>query len=340
MTRFSFRPAKVCSRSRARRESGRSRGSISWATTSPSRSRTVATGCAMRRSITAISASNCIARRAMAGRRSRHPPIRPSRKATRSTTCGAGRSTGARRASGRSRPAVPTSPASSGAERCRADSSAPSIMARAGTWCVPCGTIPSAGNGWAAAPICPAFIRSASIRAIPSACGLRSRPAASGSPRMPAQAGACAAKACAPNTLRPSRPTIPLPRTCIASRNAERRRSACGCSITTASSSLPTRARRSRRSPASSLRHSASRSSCTRASPTPRGSSPRSRTRNASRARANSSSRARATAAKASMFSPRAYRSRTPMTSSIAMRWRSTTRASGSPSARRRAGCG
>ena len=52
-----------------------------------------------------------------------------------------------------------------------------------------CGIIPSASSGWAAAPTCRAFIRSASTRAIRSACGSRSRPAASGSPRTPARAG-------------------------------------------------------------------------------------------------------------------------------------------------------
>jgi len=92
--------------------------------------------------------------------------------ATRSTTCGAGPSTGARPASGRSRPVGLTSPASSGAARCRAGSSARSIMGRAGTWSARSGIIPSASSGWAAAPTCPASIRSASIRATPSACGL------------------------------------------------------------------------------------------------------------------------------------------------------------------------
>ena len=59
-----------------------------------------------------------------------------------------------------------------------------------------------------------ASIRFASIRAIPGACGSRSRPAASGSPRMPARAGRSAARACAPNTRRRSRPTTPSPRMC------------------------------------------------------------------------------------------------------------------------------
>ena len=44
------------------------------------------------------------------------------------------------------------------------------------------------------APICPASIRFASIRAIPGECGSRYRPAAFGSPRIPARVGRCAAK--------------------------------------------------------------------------------------------------------------------------------------------------
>ena len=92
--------------------------------------RSRATALAMPRSTTVISASSCTARRRTAGRRSRRPPIRPSPRATTSTTCGAVRSTGARRASGRWRPAAPTSPGSSGAARCRAGCSARATTAQ------------------------------------------------------------------------------------------------------------------------------------------------------------------------------------------------------------------
>ena len=51
-------------------------------------------------------------------------------------------------------------------------------------------------------------------------------------------------------------------RTCTASSNVRLRRTACGCSTTTASSSPPTRAGPSQRSPASSRRRSGFRSSC------------------------------------------------------------------------------
>ena len=62
------------------------------------------------RSTTDILASNYTARPRTAGKRFRPPPIRLSPRAMRSTTCGAVRSTGARRASGRWRRAAPTSP--------------------------------------------------------------------------------------------------------------------------------------------------------------------------------------------------------------------------------------
>ena len=63
---------------------------------------------------------------------------------------------------------------------------------------------PKRKSGWAAAPTCPASTRFWSIRAIRSGCGSRSRPAASGSRRMPARAGRSAARACAPSTCRRS----------------------------------------------------------------------------------------------------------------------------------------
>ena len=50
------------------------------------------------------------------------------------------------------------------------------------------------------APIYRASIRSASIHAIHGACGSRSRPGVSGSPRMPVRAGHSAGRACAPST--------------------------------------------------------------------------------------------------------------------------------------------
>ena len=107
--------------------------------------------------------------------------------------------------------AAPTSPACSGAARCPAACSARATTARAGRSCARCGTIPSASNGWAAAPTCPASIRSASTRAIRSACRIggldRRRLAHRG---RAAQPGRCAARACAPNTCRRSRRTIPI----------------------------------------------------------------------------------------------------------------------------------
>jgi hypothetical protein len=67
-----------------------------------------------------------------------------------------------------------------------------------------------------------------------------------------------------------------------------------------------------------------SRSSCIRANPTRRGSCPRSRMRNECRAVGSSSSRAPATAAGLSIFSARACRNHTLMTSCIGTRSRST----------------
>ena len=146
-----------------------------------------------------------------------------------------------------------------------------------------------------------ASIRSASIRAIPGGCGSRSRPAASGSPRMPARVGHSAARECAPNTCRPSRPTTPSPRMSIAScsaRAAPERMwvqhhngifvsSDEGQTFTEITGVEPSTFGFAGRRPSARAR-------------TPPGSCPRSRTRSASRARASWSSRAPATAARAS----------------------------------------
>ena len=136
----------------------------------------------------AISASSCTARRRRAGRRSLRRPIRRSPKAMRRTTCGAGRSRGARRASGRSRPAAPTSRASSGAARCRAACFAPRDHGQSWEMIRSLWDHPKRKQWMGGGADLPGIHSIWSTRAIPT-CGLRSRPAASGSPRIAAPAG-------------------------------------------------------------------------------------------------------------------------------------------------------
>ena len=133
------------------------------------------------------------------------------------------------------------------------------------------------------------------------ACGSRSRPAASGSPRMPARAGRCAARACAPSMLPPEQTHDPIAQDvhCLA-----QCRGGAGAHVGAA----PQRhLRLLRRGPdlhrdhrrrAVDVRLRGRRASAR--ARTPRGSCPRSRTRSASRAKASWWSRARATAARAS----------------------------------------
>ena len=118
----------------------------------------------------------------------------------------------------------------------------------------------------------------------------------------------------------------------------ERARPPVGRSITTASSAATTPRRAGARSPTFRPPPSASPSPSIRASRTRPGSCRRSRTSAASRSTASSSSPAPATPARHSRSCGRACRRITPMTSSTAMRWRSTRPATGSPSPPRPAG--
>ena len=154
------------------------------------------------------------------GRRSPRPPIRPSPRATKRTTCGAGRSIGARPESGRSQPG--------GADE-------PGVI-----WC---GTLPGGlfrssdhGQSWdmirslwdhpkrkqwmgggADLPGIHSILRRPAQFQARVDCGLDRRHLVHRGCRRELER--CAAKACAPNTRRPSRLTIPSPRTSIVSRN-------------------------------------------------------------------------------------------------------------------------
>ena len=204
------------------------------------------------RSIMAISASSCIARRATSGRKSPRRPIRKSRKDSTKRICGAVPFRGARSASGRSRRAARTSRACFGAARCPAGCFVPTITAIAGQSSVRSGRIPSARNGWAAAPIGRAFIRSLSIRANSTARVDRRfdrRHLVHG--RREAKAGVSAARACAPNMCRPNSRMIRSRRTFIASCNAPAAPEPhVGRSITTAFSSRRMRVGRLAKLPA------------------------------------------------------------------------------------------
>ena len=100
------------------------------------------------------------------GRRSRLPPIRPSPKTQTTPTCGASRSRGLRCVSGSWVTAERTSPACCGAGRSPAACSARPTAAARGRSVARFGTIRDARSGSAAAPICRACTRSASIRAM------------------------------------------------------------------------------------------------------------------------------------------------------------------------------
>ena len=82
--------------------------------------------------------------------------------------------------SGRSKPAAPMSRACSGAARCPVVFSSRRITARPGRSSTRSGAIRNARRGPAVAPIFQAFIRSSSIRGIPSTCLSAFRPAACG----------------------------------------------------------------------------------------------------------------------------------------------------------------
>ena len=141
-------------------------------------------------------------------------------------------------ASGRSKARSAT--ASSGAARFRAASSTRATAATAGSSSKAFGSIRTASSGSAAAPTIPASTRSSSTRAAPTSSGSASRAAASGSAPTAANRGTAKARACAPTTRRPIKRTSGAARTRIASRNAPRRPTTSGSSITTASSAAPT----------------------------------------------------------------------------------------------------
>ena len=212
---------------------------------------------------------------------------------------------------------------------------------RAGRCCARSGIIPSASNGWAVAPICPASIRFASIRAIPGACGLRSRPAASGSPRIPARAGRCAAKGMRAEYAPPEQTHDPIAQDvhCLVQCRAAPERmwvqhhngifvsSDEGKTFTeiTGRGAVDVRLRGRRASARPGYRLVRARDQGREAHPA----------RGQARGHAHPRRRQELRGPE-----PRGCRSRTPMTWSTDMRWRSTRRASASPSGRPQAGYG
>ena len=241
----------------------------------------------MRRSIMVTSASSSIARRRTAGKRSLRPTYPPKPEGYEEYDLWGRRSSGAPRASGPSSRRSPTSQASSGAERSPAACSAPPIMGRVWQMLRSLWDHPKRsewnGGGADLPGIHSICRRSAQF---PSASGSQSRPAASGSPEMPARLGRSAARACVPIHVPPERRTIPIAQDvhCLAQCPAapERMWVQHHNGIFVSSDE----GRTSPRSPASSRRPSAFRSSCIPTIPTPPGSFPKSRTRSASRATA------------------------------------------------------
>ena len=209
------------------------------------------------------------------------------------------------------------------------------ITGRAGRWCARCGIIPSASSGWAAAPTCRASIRSASTRAIRRRVWVA---VSTGGIWLTEDAGASwalrgegmRAEYCPPEqTHDPIAQDVHCLVQCPAAPERMWVQHHNGIFVSSDEGRTLHRDQRRRavdvrlrrRRASARARHGVVRS--------------RDQGREAHPARrASWSSRARATAARASSPDATACRSRTPTTSSTAMRLRSTRRATASPSAR------
>ena len=131
-TAFWFRPPRAFSRSSEMTMSGQSPRRTFSATTLHSPSQIIATGRTMQRSITATSASRCIATAAMAGKRSRRPNILRSPRDWTKGICGTDQSRGRQCTSSRLQPADRTNRVYYGAARFPVACSVQPIMATAG----------------------------------------------------------------------------------------------------------------------------------------------------------------------------------------------------------------